>query len=245
MTAATNNSTIEAAEAMMVQMQNTLQQRLQLQQNEFQVRMEALLIGKGKAVEVPVAPSSTSFKQSIASRPPNAAEEIDEAHIGIATNDPQAIPEMDESLHLSRQSQYVRQPSFPSTYAQNHAYHIPSSSSQHASTKIKASDLPKFRGEKGDDVEVWIEQVSAIFEANRCNNSEIVAFLFVILKDTALKWLTRLGPKGRSQFPTWIHWQDALRQRFLKANYLAEKKRLWKKRDLTPNEDMADTSTTR
>lgn len=124
MTAATNKSTVEAMEAMMVQMQNTLQQQLQLQPNEFQVRMEALLIGKGKAVKVPVASSSTPFKQPIASRPPTAAEEIDEAQIGIATNDPQAIQEMDENLHRSRQSQYVRQPSFPSTYAQNHVANL-------------------------------------------------------------------------------------------------------------------------
>ncbi|KAJ9110433.1 hypothetical protein QFC19_001559 [Naganishia cerealis] len=62
----------------------------------------------------------------------------------------------------------------------------------------------------------------------------------MVLKDTALKWFTRLGPKGRSQLHTWTHWQDALRQRFLKANYLAEKKRLWKKRELRADEEMAD-----
>jgi hypothetical protein len=225
---------------MMVQMQNTLQEQLQRQQNEFEVRMEALFIGKGKAAEVPLPSSTATFKPPIPSlAPPSVAEEMDEEQIGIATNDPQASQEVDGSLHRSRHSQYVRQPSFPSTYTQNHSYHVPSPS-QNSHTKIKASDLPKFKGEKGDDVEVWIEQVSAIFEANRCNNSEIVAFLSVILKDNALKWFTRLGPKGRSQFPTWTHWQDALRQRFLKANYLAEKKRLWKKRDLRANEDMAD-----
>jgi hypothetical protein len=100
--------------------------------------------------------------------------------------------------------------------------------------------LPRFQGEKTDDVEVWIGQVSAIFEANRCSSSEIVALLSVILKDTALKWFTRLGPKGRAKFTSWSHWQDALRQSFVKANYLAEKKRLWKKRYLQIDEDMAD-----
>ncbi|KAJ9113601.1 hypothetical protein QFC20_001953 [Naganishia adeliensis] len=119
MTVTTNNSTIEAMQAMMVQMQNTLQQQLQRQQNEFEVRMESLLIGKGKAAEVPLASSSTTVKQPIASQtPPAMAEEIDEAQIGIATNEPQASQEMDESLHRSRQSQY------------------------NSSTKIKASDLP-------------------------------------------------------------------------------------------------------
>ncbi|KAJ9115538.1 hypothetical protein QFC24_006946 [Naganishia onofrii] len=120
------------------------------------------------------------------------------------------------------------------------AKHIPSKDHLDYSFKIKPSDLPKFEGEKGEDVETWIEQLSGIFEATKCTNAEITAFLSVILKDTALKWFTRIGPKGRSQLPTWIHWQEGLRQRFLKANYLAEKKRQWKKRDLRANEYMAD-----
>lgn len=244
MTTTTNTSTINAMQAMMVQMQNSLQEQLQRQQHQFEVRMEALLIGKGKAPESSLASRSSTIRGPIASQPPPPiTEKCNEEHVDTATKDIQAAQEIDESLHRSRQSPYVKQPSFPSTYDNNRAYLTPSFSPQNQpahSTKIKASDLPKFRGEKTDDVEVWIEQVSAIFEANRCSNSEIVAFLSVILKDTALKWFTRLGPKGRSQFPTWIHWQDALRQRFLKANYLAEKKRMWKKRELRANEDMAD-----
>jgi hypothetical protein len=240
MTATTNTATINAMQAMMVQMQNTLQQQLQRQQNEFEVRIESLLIGKGKAAEIPSTSGSTIPKQPVETQtPPAIVKDITETRIGTTSDNREASQDIDESLHRSRQSPYVRQPSFPSTSPYNRTDHA-FSSSQHPPTKIKASDLPKFKGEKGDDVEVWIEQVSAIFEANHCTNSEIVAFLSVILKDTALKWFTRLGPKGRSQFPTWIHWQDALRQRFLKANYLAEKKRLWKKRDLRANEDMAD-----
>jgi hypothetical protein len=239
-TATTNTATINAMQAMMIQMQNTLQQQLQRQQNEFEARIESLLIGKGKAPEIPSTSSSTMPKQPVdAQTLPAIVKDIAETRIGTTSSNREASQDIDESLHRSRRTPYVRQPSFPSTSPYNRADH-PLSSSQHPPTKIKASDLPKFKGEKGDDVEVWIELVSAIFEANHCTNSEIVAFLSVILKDTALKWFTRLGPKGRSQFPTWIHWQDALRQRFLKANHLAEKKRLWKKRDLHANEDMAD-----
>lgn len=158
---------------MMVQMQNALQQQFPCQQNEFEVRMEALLIGKGKAAEVSLASSSSTSGPSVTSQPPpNLAEETDESQIGIVTNDPLASHGIDESLRRSRQSPYVRKPSFPFTYTRNYAYHIPSSS-KNSSTKIEASDLPKFNGEKWHDVEVWIEQVSAIFEANRRTNSKI------------------------------------------------------------------------
>jgi hypothetical protein len=69
-----------------------------------------------------------------------------------------------------------------------------------SSSKIKASDLPRFSGGKEEDAEVWIEQSSAIFDVNRSSISEIVAFLPVILKDNALQWFTRLGTKGRARF---------------------------------------------
>lgn len=236
------NSSMEAIQTMMTQMQNSLQHHLQQQQRDFEVRMESLLIGKGK---IPVLPSPADVKPSVVPLPSvtvpadKATEPSQPSQAGITASDPIDLTHSPEpSLAKPRQSTYVRQPSYPESYSRPCAN--PHSALQNSGSKIKASDLPKFRGEKGEDVEVWIEQVSAIFEANMCSNQEIVALLSVILKDTALKWFTRLGPKGRSQFPTWIHWQEALLQRFLKANYLAEKKRLWKKRELLQNEDMAD-----
>ncbi|KAJ9096137.1 hypothetical protein QFC20_006513 [Naganishia adeliensis] len=238
MNVTTQASTLESMQALMVQMQKSLQhqvqqqqqqhqQLLQQQQLDFQVRMEQLLVGKGKGVEFPsasvtngpLASLAQAVKTPLASHSSlNQAPEIDENLIGIASNEPlQNSPELGRPTSRTRHSQYTT-----------------------SHTKIKASDLPKFGGDKGEDVGVWIGQLSAIFDANNCTNSEIVAFLSVILKDTALKWFTRLGPKGRSQFLTWIHWQEAIRQRFLNANYLAEKKRLWKKRDLRDNVDMAN-----
>jgi hypothetical protein len=70
MTATTNTATINAMQAMMVQMQNTLQQQLQRQQNEFEVRIESLLIGKGKAAEIPSTSSSTVPKQPVETQTP-------------------------------------------------------------------------------------------------------------------------------------------------------------------------------
>jgi hypothetical protein len=240
-----NNNHMEALQTMITQMQDRLQLQLQQQQRDFEVRVESLIIGKGKGTDpansMPPAsgPSAQPTPPSVPSFAPKESQSIDDPQTGPSSNIPAfQHPIQESTMNRPRESPYVRQPSYPTSYTQNPAYSV--SSSQSHATKVKASDLPKFKGDKTEDVEVWIEQVSAIFEANMCSNSEIVAFLSVILKDNALKWFTRLGPKGRSQYPTWTHWQEALRQRFLKANYLAEKKRMWKKRDLRANEDMAD-----
>jgi hypothetical protein len=48
---------------MMVQMRDNLQQQLQRQQQEFEVRIESLLIGKGKANEASPIPSTSTVKQ--------------------------------------------------------------------------------------------------------------------------------------------------------------------------------------
>ncbi|KAJ9114961.1 hypothetical protein QFC20_001336 [Naganishia adeliensis] len=98
MDATTNTSTLEAMQAMMIQMQDHLQQQLQRQQNEFQVRMESLLIGKGKAAEVPMPASTSTFKHAVLNHSlPTVAEKTDEAQIGIATDEgPQATQGIDE-----------------------------------------------------------------------------------------------------------------------------------------------------
>lgn len=236
---------LESLQALMSQMQDNFQHQLQQQQRDFEVRMEALLIGKGKAKEVSLPSSSSAVPDDSTSFPSALERERsvkleDPISLKSSGREESALPSrvLEQDFSMPASSVPERQPSHRPSYFDNN---LDSSSTYNRSaTKIKASDLPKFRGDKGEDVDVWIGQLSAIFDINNCSNSDIVAFLSVILKDTALKWFTRLGPKGRSQFITWAHWQDALRQRFLKANYLAEKKRLWKKRDLRQDEDMAD-----
>lgn len=178
LTGTNNSSQLDAIQAMMEQMQERLQLQLTQQQQDFQVRMENLFISKGKGAD----PLPISSDKASAASPP----------IDKAITEEKAIEPNFARVH---QSPYVRQPSYPHSYEQNHADPVPTSH-RASTTKIKASDLPKFRGEKGEDVEVWIEQVSAIFEANSCSNAEIVAFLSVILKATALQWFTRLGPKS-------------------------------------------------
>lgn len=148
-------------QAMMVQMQDNLQQQLQRQRQESEVGIESLLIGKGKTNEATPIPSTSTDKQPTVKQPTVTqfslaqANELDKSQVENSTKDPlRTSPAIEGTLYRLSQSQYVRQPSFPSTYDENHAYHTSLSPSQNTSTKIKASDLPKFRGEKGDDVEV-------------------------------------------------------------------------------------------
>jgi hypothetical protein len=241
LTERTNARQTEELQAMIAAMQSNLQQQLQKQQQDFESRIETLMIGKGKnpeAINSSVDKASASTTLNLNNELQDSyIEPINDADIGIASNDPIEPQPKGSRFPSTHHSQYVREPSYP---FHTHRNANPPAPAHISHSRVKASDLPKFKGDKGEDVEVWIEQVSAIFGANRCSDEEIVAFLSVILKDTALKWFTRLGLKGRSPFPTWSDWQDALRQRFLKANYLAEKKRLWKKRDLRSNEDMVD-----
>ncbi|KAJ9110851.1 hypothetical protein QFC19_001360 [Naganishia cerealis] len=233
---------IEQLQAFMRQMEIRFAQ----QQRDTESRIEALLAARSydAAISQPTLaeqPTAHPVHRVPAGSPVNPFIDIPkpEAKNSVAPSElPIAPPPGFESVSPVVQASSLLQQQIAPHPSSFEKYSAPAAFKSH--TKIKASDLPKFYGNKSADVEVWIEQLSAIFSSNGCTDSEIVALLSMVLKNTALKWFTRLGPKGRSQLHTWTHWQDALRQRFLKANYLAEKKRLWKKRELRADEEMAD-----
>jgi hypothetical protein len=231
---------LNTLEALLVSMQHDLQIQLQEQQRDFEARMESLIMEK-ENVGQRAEPPEPDAKEASAVEPPDSAKRQQPSlttHIGKTGNDTLKASSTGSHLPDPQQSQNREHPPYV------HSYSKPFITRDHSllgpTSKIKASDLPKFSGGKDEDVETWIEQISAIFDVNRSSTSEIVAFLSVILKDTALRWFTRLGSKGRTRLSTWTLWKEALRQRFLKANYLTEKKRLWKQRDLSPDEDMVD-----
>ncbi|KAJ9092201.1 hypothetical protein QFC21_006947 [Naganishia friedmannii] len=104
---------------------------------------------------------------------------------------------------------------------------------------IKAAYLPKFSGADNEDIELWIEQLSSIFEANRVTNAEIIGHISVTLRDHAALWYAKLGSGVRLSLGTWPDWKNALRQRFQPANYDVDKKREWKKRELRSSEKIS------
>lgn len=147
LTERSNGNQLEAIQAMMTQMQDNLKLQLTQQQRDFETRMETLFITKGQVSgDLPDPIDKVS-----ASSPRNA--------------EPTPLQEKSIEPNSARvhHSPYVRHPSYPHTYAS--LSEDPTPHVRSTSTKIKASDLPKFKGEKEEDVEVWIEQVSAIFES--------------------------------------------------------------------------------
>jgi hypothetical protein len=61
--------------------------------------------------------------------------------------------------------------------------------------KVKASDVPKFHGNFGEDVGLWIIQVSAIYSQAGCSDEDLCQALASLLKETR--------PSCSEPYPTW------------------------------------------
>ncbi|KAJ9118443.1 hypothetical protein QFC24_006089 [Naganishia onofrii] len=70
-----------------------------------------------------------------------------------------------QTLHV--QERQERHPTFETGSSYRQASYAPSNyTSAPNRPKLKASDLPKFSGKDNEDVDQWIEKVSAIYEVN-------------------------------------------------------------------------------
>ncbi|KAJ9102240.1 hypothetical protein QFC19_004785 [Naganishia cerealis] len=105
--------------------------------------------------------------------------------------------------------------------------------------KIKASDLPKFSGKDNEDVDQWIEKVSAIFEYSGVNDTDLLQQLPLVLQGNALTWFTQLG-KDRHSLRTWHDWQLAIRNAFYMPNHRANLRRQCLYRTFRVNESFGD-----
>ncbi|KAJ9112497.1 hypothetical protein QFC22_006244 [Naganishia vaughanmartiniae] len=105
--------------------------------------------------------------------------------------------------------------------------------------KLKASELPKFSGKDNEDVDQWIEKVSAIFEYSGVHDSDLLQQLPLVLQGNALTWFTQLG-KDRLALRTWYDWQLAIRNAFYMPNHRANLRRQCLYRTLRVNESFGD-----
>lgn len=120
------------------------------------------------------------------------------------------------------------------------ASHAPTNySSAPNKPKLKASDLPKFYGKDSEDVDQWIEKVSAIFEYSGVHDSDLLQQLPLVLQGNALTWFTQLG-KERHALRTWHDWQLAIRNAFYMPNHRANLRRQCLYRTLRENESFGD-----
>lgn len=105
--------------------------------------------------------------------------------------------------------------------------------------KIKASDLPKFSGKDHEDVDQWIEKVTAIYEYSGIRDSDLLQQLPMVLQGNAQTWFVGLG-KRRHRLHNWSDWQQAIRNAFYLPNHKANLRRQCLYRTLRANETLAD-----
>ncbi|EJD38122.1 hypothetical protein AURDEDRAFT_172880 [Auricularia subglabra TFB-10046 SS5] len=87
----------------------------------------------------------------------------------------------------------------------------------------KVRDLPKFSAKKGEDVDVWIAKLTAIYQQMRVPFDHLLANLPMLLAGEARDWITTLAPETRATYLTWDQWSDVMRMEFREANYIAKK----------------------
>jgi hypothetical protein len=133
-----------------------------------------------------------------------------------------------------------RHPTFERDTPIREASHAPTNySSAPNKPKLKASDLPKFYGKDREDVDQWIEKVSAIFEYSGVHDSDLLQQLPLVLQGNALTWFTQLG-KERHALRTWHDGQLAIRSAFYMPNHRANLRRQCLYRTLRVNESFGD-----
>jgi transposase InsO family protein len=120
------------------------------------------------------------------------------------------------------------------TYVASGAY------SNERRSKLKASDLPKFYGKDTEDVDDWIEKVSAITTYSGARDSELLKLLPLLLSGNASEWFTTLGETARAQLNTWELWKAALRNAFYLPDHEMRKRMMCRNRMLKKTETFGD-----
>jgi hypothetical protein len=59
-------------------------------------------------------------------------------------------------------------------------------------SQLKASDVPKFSGAPGQDIDMWISQITAIFSYGSRTDADLLQMLPLILVDRAGIWFSCL-----------------------------------------------------
>lgn len=210
-----------------------MQEQFLQQQRAFEDRMNTL-IRSNSAQPLPDPASELLHEKS--RRPDDTAPSATEfVSLPRSIDHTQADPTSNIGEAFSpepKQPYTARQPAFPYSYP----YQGPVVGQM---SKVRATDLPKFKGADDEDIELWIQQLSAIFEANRVSDAEILDHISITLKDNASLWYVKLGSDVRSSLATCDSWKHALPQRFQKANNNTDKRRAWKQRKLEVEEKMS------
>ncbi|CEH19114.1 FOG: Transposon-encoded proteins with TYA, reverse transcriptase, integrase domains in various combinations [Ceraceosorus bombacis] len=97
----------------------------------------------------------------------------------------------------------------------------PESDDSSNKTRLRVEDFPKYNGSaKGkNDVDTWLEEVTAIFEFSGARESQFLKLIPRLLEHGARDWFVDLKDQ-RYEMHTWDDWQEAFRLAFWAPNYL-------------------------
>ncbi|KAI5449043.1 hypothetical protein NCC49_005654 [Naganishia albida] len=103
-------------------------------------------------------------------------------------------------------------------------------------SQLKASDVPKFSGAPGQDIDVWISQITAMFSYGGRTGADLLQMLALILVDRAGVWFSGLGDRKRQELNTWAACKAKLRKAYRGLNHASIYRTMLWKRTLAPNE---------
>ncbi|CEH12493.1 Zinc finger, CCHC-type [Ceraceosorus bombacis] len=116
----------------------------------------------------------------------------------------------------------------------------PESDDSSNKTRLRVEDFPKYNGSaKGkNDVDTWLEEVTAIFEFSGARESQFLKLIPRLLEHGACDWFVDLKDQ-RYEMHTWGDWQEAFRLAFRAPNYLDGVHLELSRRCLRPDEPFA------
>ncbi|KAJ9097567.1 hypothetical protein QFC20_006142 [Naganishia adeliensis] len=107
-------------------------------------------------------------------------------------------------------------------------------------SKLKTTDLPKFYGKNTEDVDDWIEKVSAVTTHSGARDSELLRLIPLFLNGNASEWFTTLGEEGGARLNTWTGWKATLRHAFYLPDHEVWKRMICRNNILRGTESFGD-----
>ncbi|ODN83960.1 hypothetical protein L198_04062 [Cryptococcus wingfieldii CBS 7118] len=105
--------------------------------------------------------------------------------------------------------------------------------------RLRPADLSKFGGSDTEDVDTWLEKLTAALEHADYPESELLTNLPFLLEGKALDWFTDLG-SVRRDYQTWDEWRVVFKNAFRIPDFEGVMRRKCIARRLLPFESFAD-----
>ncbi|ODN90836.1 hypothetical protein L198_06153 [Cryptococcus wingfieldii CBS 7118] len=142
-------------------------------------------------------------------------------------------------LHTMHEQNILRAQSLPTSQTPPPPDNPSSQPSFERRRRLRPADLTKFGGSDTEDVDMWLEKLTAALEHADYPESELLSNLPFLLEGKALDWFTDLGPVRRD-YQTWDEWRVVFKNAFRIPDFEGVMRRKCIARRLQPFESFAD-----